>query len=54
MARPIKDVFLSIVEEWDKYWKDKVALYDFLDKYVEINDDLRTYVIRERKKRVEL
>lgn len=31
MRKPLKDMFLGIVKEWDKYWKDKVGFYDFLD-----------------------
>lgn len=53
MGKPIKDMFMDIVEEWNKHWRSEVELYDFLDKYVEINDDLRTYVIRKRKKGIE-
>lgn len=49
MGKPIKDMFLSIAEQWDKYWKDKVGLYDFIHEYVEINDDRRTYVIKKKK-----
>jgi hypothetical protein len=49
MAGPVKDMFLKIAEEWEKYWKDKVGLYDFLVDYVEINDDQRTYVIKKKK-----
>ncbi|MFQ6137436.1 MAG: hypothetical protein ACE5PM_09700 [Candidatus Hydrothermarchaeales archaeon] len=47
-------MFLSIVEEWDKYWKDEVDLYDFLDQYIEIDDGLREYVIKKRKKKADL
>ncbi len=53
MAKPIKDMFLNIVEEWEKHWKKEVGLYDFLTEYVEINDDLHTYVIKKRKRRPE-
>jgi hypothetical protein len=53
MVKPIKDMFLEIVEEWEKGWKNVIDLYDFLTEYVEINDDLRTYVIKKRKKRPE-
>ena len=49
MAGPVKDMFLRIAEEWEKYWKDKIGLYDFLVDYVEINDDQRTYVIKKKK-----
>lgn len=49
LAKPVKDMFLEIAEEWDKYWKDKVGLYDFLVEYVEINDEQRTYIIKKKK-----
>ncbi len=49
--KPIKDVFLDIAEEWEKYWRDEIGFYDFLNEYVEIDDDLRTYVIKMRKKK---
>ncbi|WP_456474932.1 hypothetical protein [Candidatus Pyrohabitans sp.] len=51
--KPIKDMFLDIAEQWEKYWRDKVDFYDFLNEYVEIDDDLRTYVIRVRKSKPE-
>lgn len=54
MVKPVKDVFKDIAEEWEKYWQGTVGLYEFLDKYVEINDDLRTYVIKRRKKKVDM
>ncbi len=53
MGKPIKDMFLEIAEAWEDEWKDQVGLYNFLDEYVEINDEHRTYVIRKRKKRPE-
>lgn len=53
MGRIVKDMFLDIVEEWETLWKDEIKFYDFLDEYVEINDDQRTYVIKKRKKRGE-
>jgi|Deesub1362B_J571_1020462.scaffolds.fasta_scaffold11856_1 hypothetical protein len=51
--KPIKDMFLDIAEEWEKYWRDEIGFYDFLNEYVEIDDDLRTYVIKRRKKKPE-
>jgi len=51
--KPIKDMFLDIVEEWEKYWRDEISFYDFLNEYVEIDDDLHTYVIKIRKKKPE-
>ncbi|MFQ6105887.1 MAG: hypothetical protein ACE5NL_02325 [Candidatus Hydrothermarchaeaceae archaeon] len=54
MGKPIKDMFLSIAEEWEKHWKEEVGLYDFLDNYIEINDDQRTYIIRKRKKKTDI
>jgi len=51
--KPIKDMFLDIVEEWEKYWRDEISFYDFLNEYVEIDDDLHTYVIKMRKKKPE-
>lgn len=54
MTRPIKDMFLDIVEEWNSYWKDSIEFSDFLNDYVEINDDHHTYVIKKRKHKVEL
>lgn len=54
LGKPIKDMFLSIAEEWDKHWKEEVGLYDFLDNYIEINDDQRTYIIRKRKKKTDI
>ena len=53
MRKPVKDMFLELAEEWEKGWKEEVGLYDFLNEYVEIDDELRTYVIKERKKRPE-
>lgn len=53
MGKPIKDMFLDIVEEWENLWKDELKFYDFLDEYVEINDDHHTYVVKSRKKRPE-
>ena len=46
-------LFLSIAEQWETYWKDKVGFYDFLSDYVEIDDRTRTYVVRKRKKKPE-
>ncbi len=54
MTKPIKDMFLSIVEEWDNYWRDEVGFYEFLDNYIEINDDHHEYVIKKRKKKEEI
>ncbi len=51
--KPIKDMFLDIAEEWERYWRDEIPLYDFINEYVEIDDDLRTYVIKLRKRRPE-
>jgi hypothetical protein len=51
--KPIKDMFLDIAEEWEKYWRDEIGFYDFLNEYVEIDDDLRTYIIKRRKKKPE-
>jgi len=53
MRRKIKDLFLDIAEEWDTYWKENVSFYDFINEYVEINDDLRSYVVKRKKQRVE-
>ena len=53
MGQIVKDMFLDIVEEWESLWKEEVEFYDFLDEYVEINDDQHTYVIKSRKKRPE-
>ena len=50
MGKPIKDMFLDIVERWEEEWKDTVGLYEFLDEYIEIDDGLRTYIIKKRKK----
>jgi hypothetical protein len=50
LGKPIKDMFLSIAEQWEKEWKDKVGLYDFLNEYVEIDDGLRTYIIKKKKR----
>jgi hypothetical protein len=47
VTKPIKEVFRDILEEWDKYWRDSIEFYDFLDDYVEINDDLHEYVIKK-------
>ncbi|MEE8359085.1 MAG: hypothetical protein V3R82_06715 [Candidatus Hydrothermarchaeales archaeon] len=54
MRKHIKDMFLDIVEEWDKHWKDEVGFYDFLDNYIEINDDIHEYVIKKRKKKEDI
>ncbi len=54
MREHLKDMFLDIVEEWDKHWKDEVGFYDFLDNYIEINDDIHEYVIKKRKKKGDL
>lgn len=53
MRRPIKDMFLSIAEEWEKRWKKEIGFYDFLSEYVEIDDGQRTYIIKKKKKRPE-
>lgn len=53
MGKPVKEMFLEIVEEWEDRWKDEIAFHDFLDEYVEINDDKRTYIIKKRQKRPE-
>ncbi len=53
MGKPVKDMFLELAEEWEKRWKEEVGLYDFLNEYVEIDDDQRTYVIKGRRKRPE-
>jgi hypothetical protein len=53
MGKPVKDMFLEIAEEWEKRWKEEIAFYDFLEEYIEINDDKRTYVVKKRKKRSE-
>ncbi len=54
MTRPIKEMFRDIVEEWDEHWKDSIAFYDFLNDYVEIDDDLREYVVKRKKRRIEV
>lgn len=54
MTRPIKEMFRDILEEWDDHWKDDIAFYDFLNEYVEIDDDLREYVVKRKKKRIEV
>ena len=54
MAKPIKDMFLKIAETWENEWADKVGLYNFLDNFVEINDDHHTYVVKIRKKEIEV
>ncbi|WP_457554936.1 hypothetical protein [Candidatus Pyrohabitans sp.] len=51
--KPIKDMFLDIAEEWEKHWRESISFYDFLNEYVEIDDDLRTYVIKKRKRKPE-
>ncbi|MFQ6136440.1 MAG: hypothetical protein ACE5PM_04595 [Candidatus Hydrothermarchaeales archaeon] len=50
MGKSIK----SIVEQWKRYWKDNVGLYESLDEHVEINDDLKTYIIKKKKGRGEV
>lgn len=54
MTQPIKEVFLNILEDWENYWRDSIDFVDFLNDYVEINDDQRTYVIKKTKQRVEV
>jgi hypothetical protein len=51
LGKPIKDMFLKIAETWENEWKDQVGLYNFLNEYVEINDEHHTYVIKMRKRR---
>ncbi len=53
MPKPLKEVFLNILDEWEKHWKRDIEFFDFLNSYVEINDDLRTYVVKKKKKKVE-
>jgi hypothetical protein len=53
MARPIKDMFLEILEDWDRYWKDEIGFHDFLNDYIEIDDGTRTYIIKKRKRHPE-
>jgi hypothetical protein len=53
MGKPIKDMFLRIVEEWERKWRDEIGFYDFLTDYVEINDDQRTFVIKKKRRRPE-
>lgn len=53
MRKPIKDMFLDIVEEWEGHWKEEVGFYDFLNEFIEIDDGLRTYVVKKIKKRPE-
>ncbi len=53
MTRPIKDMFMDIVEEWDSYWRDTIEFVDFVNDYIEINDDQRTYIVKKRKSEVE-
>jgi hypothetical protein len=52
MTKPIKEMFRDIVEEWDSYWKDSIEFYDFLENYVEINNDQMTFVIKKKPKGV--
>lgn len=49
MKGQIKSSFRDIIEEWDRYWRDSVEFYEFLDKYVEVSDDRRTYVIKRKR-----
>lgn len=53
MGKPLKEMFLNILEDWEKRWKREISFRDFLVDYVEINDDQRTYVMRRRKKSYE-
>jgi hypothetical protein len=54
MTKPIKEMFRNILDEWDSYWRDSIEFVDFLNDYVEINDDQRTYVVKKRKHEVEV
>ncbi len=53
VTRPIKDMFRDIVEEWESYWRDTIEFTDFLNDYIEINDDQHTYIVKKRKTEVE-
>jgi hypothetical protein len=46
-------MFMDIVEEWDRYWRDTIEFVDFINDYIEINDDQRTYIVKKRKSEVE-
>ena len=49
MGKPLKEMFLDILQEWETKWKDEISFYDFLNEYVEIDDGTRTYVIKKRR-----
>ncbi|GBE54777.1 hypothetical protein BMS3Bbin15_00938 [archaeon BMS3Bbin15] len=53
MGKPIKEVFLNILEDWESSWKKEIPFRDFLTDYIEINDDKKTYIIKRRKKSFE-
>ena len=53
MVKPVKDTFLDVVELWEKYWNGTSGLYGNPEKYMEINDDFRTHVIKKRKKKID-
>jgi len=53
MGRPLKEMFLNILEDWERRWKREINFRDFLEDYVEINDDQKTYVVKRRKKSIE-
>jgi hypothetical protein len=44
---------MDIVEEWDRYWRDTIEFTDFINNYIEINDDQRTYIVKKPKSKVE-
>jgi hypothetical protein len=53
VTQPIKDMFRDIVEEWEDYWRDTIEFTDFLNDYIEINDNQRTYIVKKRKTEIE-
>ncbi len=53
VTQPIKDMFRDILEEWEGCWRDTIEFTDFLNDYIEINDDQHTYIVKKRKTEVE-
>jgi hypothetical protein len=47
-------MFVNILDEWESYWRDSIEFVDFLNNYVEINDDHHTYVVKKKKHKVEV
>jgi hypothetical protein len=47
-------MFINILDEWETTWRDSIEFVDFLNDYVEINDDHKTYVIKKKKTEIEM